>query len=140
MFNVLVLRKPPAIIINVRLEYESMWCFLLQPNRFHKTVEHFALYSHTNREKATKTNRVHILQSTCYLGRETLPYSKVYLYKSDIYQILISVTNHSLRKEQWRRTCNPKHLGLSQALHKVPFLQYNIQLDRVATRAVTRPR
>ena len=72
--------------------------------------------------------------------KEALPYSKVYLYKSDIYQILISITNHSLRKEQWRRTCNPKHLGLSQAPHKVPFLQYNIQLDRVATRAVTRPR
>lgn len=72
--------------------------------------------------------------------KETLPYNKVYLYKSDIYQILISVTNHSLRKEQWRRTCNPKPLGLSQALHKVPFLQYNIQLDRVATPAVTRPR
>lgn len=98
--------------------------------------------THTQTEKSYKDQSCpHI---TIYMlprsRKEALPYSKVYLYKSDIYQILISVTNHSLRKEQWRRTCNPKHLGLSQALHKVPFLQYNIQLDRVATRAVTRPR
>lgn len=101
-------------------------------------------FTHTQTEKKLQRRSCpHIIIIIYMLPRsrkETLPYSKVYLYKSDIYQILISVTNHSLRKEQWRRTCNPKHLGLSQVLHKVPFLQYNIQLDRVATRAVTRPR